>query len=87
MGESRKIEVQVEGPQGPVTLRAELGENLRSLLLASGLSPYRGSFKALNCQGMGICGSCRVSVKENGQWWSRRACQIRCFQPLEIELE
>ncbi len=87
MAENPKIELRVLRPEGELTLTPSLGENLRACLLAAGVSLYRGAFKSLNCQGMGVCGSCRVRVKEKGEWWSRRACQIRCFQSLEIELE
>ncbi|NBX82440.1 hypothetical protein EBQ90_05050 [bacterium] len=36
---------------------------------------------------MGICGTCKVRVKENGEWWEKRSCQIQCFNPLEIQLK
>jgi ferredoxin len=85
--EIQQIQVVVKQEEAVVTLTPKLGQNLRELLLEAGVSPYRGAFRSLNCQGLGVCGSCRVKVLENGQWWSRRACQIRCFQSLQIELE
>jgi ferredoxin len=38
------------------------GTNLRRLLLSSGLSPYNGKAKVLNCRGLGSCGTCAVSI-------------------------
>lgn len=63
------------------------GANLREVLLRKGLTPYTKFFKSMNCKGMGVCGSCRVAVRDNGTAWLRRSCQIRCFQDLEIELQ
>lgn len=85
--ENHQVEVEVRGEGETTVLVAALGQNLRELLIETGNSPYRGSFRSLNCQGLGVCGSCRVRVHEKGQWWSRRACQIRCIQRLQIELE
>ncbi len=39
------------------------GANVRKTLLAAGLSPYNGAMKALNCHGLGTCGSCAVRVE------------------------
>jgi ferredoxin len=83
----KPILVRVNDGERTRVLSAKVGKNLRELLLEGEASPYRGAFRTLNCQGLGVCGSCRVKVFENGEWWSRRACQIRCFQSLEIELE
>jgi ferredoxin len=71
----------------PKELKVKAGETLRSALLKEGCSPYRGQFRAMNCRGMGICGSCWVQVKEKGEFWQRRSCQIQCFQDLEIQLQ
>ncbi len=68
-------------------LWAEPGKTLREMLLAQGETPYQGPFRQLNCGGLGICGSCKVEVKENGEWWERRSCQLRCFHPIEIQVE
>ncbi|MFM8313551.1 MAG: hypothetical protein ACKOA8_04640 [Deltaproteobacteria bacterium] len=65
----------------------ELGSNLRKQLMEMGFSPYEGKFKNLNCQGMGVCGTCKVYVREQGEDWERRSCQIQCFQDLEIRLK
>lgn len=64
-----------------------IGSNLREVILALGFSPYQGKFKNLNCKGMGVCGTCKVLVREGDQDWDRRSCQIQCFQDLEIRLK
>lgn len=87
MHDSVKIHVAASEPGTHRVLIVPLGMNLRKALLENGLTPYRGSFRKVNCQGLGVCGSCKVRVRENGEWWSRRSCQIRCFQDIEIELE
>lgn len=68
-------------------IKVSLGVNLRKALLAAKRTPYRGSKNLFNCRGMGICGTCKILVKENGEWWERRSCQIQCFQSLEIQLK
>jgi ferredoxin len=68
-------------------LRVPRGKILRKALLESALSPYRNENKILNCRGMGICGTCKVLIKENEQWWERRSCQIQCFHDMEIQLK
>ena len=67
--------------------KAAVGSSLREALLGQGESPYRGAFRQVNCKGMGICGSCRVGVYQNGELWMKRSCQIRCFQDMQIELQ
>lgn len=68
-------------------VHAHHGETLRAALLRQDCSPYRGRFKKLNCGGMGVCGSCKVRVREEGELWERRSCQVRCFQDMEIEVQ
>lgn len=68
-------------------LKIPRGKILRKALLESALSPYQKEKKILNCRGMGICGTCKVLIKENNQWWERRSCQIQCFQDMEIQLK
>jgi ferredoxin len=68
-------------------LLVEPGVNLRAVLLANSFSPYEGKFKKLNCKGMGVCGTCKILVREGGEDWERRSCQIQCFQELEIRLK
>lgn len=40
------------------------GANLRAALRQEGLQVYKGIHKALNCRGLGLCGSCNVMVKK-----------------------
>ena len=44
------------------TIEVAEGANLRKTLLKSGISPYVGKDKFLNCLGNGFCGTCRVEV-------------------------
>jgi ferredoxin len=71
----------------PNVVEVERGENLRQVLLRESLTPYQGNKKIFNCRGMGICGTCKVLVFENGEWWDKRSCQIQCFKNLEIQLK
>ncbi len=82
-------EIRVHGREGSPThaLCVNSGVNLRVALLGALVSPYSGVNRRLNCKGLGVCGTCKVLVRENGEWWSRRSCQIQCFQDLEIQLE
>lgn len=68
-------------------IEAARGENLRQVLLKNGLTPYQGGRKIFNCRGMGICGTCKILVLENQEWWEKRSCQIQCFHNLEIQLK
>lgn len=87
--ESNQIQVTVRAGthSGAKILNVVAGANLREALLEQGLTPYKSFFQSINCKGLGICGSCRVGVRENGTIWARRSCQIRCFQDMEIELQ
>ena len=38
------------------------GDTLRDVLLDAGLSPHNGGADALNCRGLGSCGTCAVRV-------------------------
>ena len=80
-----QITIIKNGKEEQLVVKA--GENLRLILLKHKASPYRGRFRTMNCRGMGVCGSCWVNVKENGELWRRRSCQIQCFQDLEIQLQ
>ena len=68
------------------TLIAPSGSSLRDVLLENGFPPYVGKHLLVNCRGLGICGSCKVNVLEDGEWWERRACQLRVFSPLVVGL-
>ena len=43
------------------------GSNLRKSLVLHGKTPHRGLYKALNCRGMGLCGTCWVDVVQGGE--------------------
>jgi ferredoxin len=81
------VKITVKQKETQEVLWVSCGENLRAALLKRGRSPYRGCFRQLNCKGMGLCGSCKVRVREGKDLWERRSCQIQCFQEMEIELE
>lgn len=81
------ITVYRANKQEPVTIEALRGGSLRKVLLDAGLTPYQGNKKVFNCHGLGICGTCKVLLLENAEWWDRRSCQIQCFQNLEIQLK
>ena len=40
------------------------GANLRQEALKAGVSVYAGLHRYLNCRGLGLCGTCRVLVKQ-----------------------
>jgi ferredoxin len=44
-------------------LAAAAGARLRDVLLAGGATPHNGGARALNCRGLGTCGTCAVSVE------------------------
>jgi len=69
------------------SLKADFGKTLREALLEGEFSPYVGKNTLLNCRGMGICGTCVVTVIENDKRSEKRSCQIQCFKPMEIELQ
>ena len=81
------FQLDISWPGGSRRLEVAPGANLRETLLASSLTPYAEARRRLNCRGMGVCGSCKVLVREGTELWQRRACQIRCFQDMEIHLE
>ncbi|NBV50142.1 hypothetical protein EBR78_02845 [bacterium] len=86
---SNSISLTIHSPSANETqkITVQHGTLLRTALIQSGLSPYLGKHQIFNCRGMGICGTCKVRVKENGEWWEKRSCQIQCFNTLEIQLK
>ena len=44
-------------------ITCEKGQNLRSALVAAGVSPHNGKSKIANCHGLGTCGTCAVAVE------------------------
>ena len=83
----RNCEISVSHPDfGEKRFSVFSGATLREVLLENACSPYRGKFRLSNCRGLGICGSCKIEVLENGQWWERRACQIRIYQDTKVRM-
>lgn len=39
------------------------GANLRKVLVKNGIGPYNGLARAMNCHGLGTCGTCAVEVE------------------------
>lgn len=46
-------------------LEVNTGSNLRNVLIESGISPYKGLTKVLNCGGHGKCGKCDVEILDS----------------------
>jgi ferredoxin len=44
------------------TIECGLGAVLRDVLLEAGETPHNGGARALNCRGIGSCGTCAVEV-------------------------
>ncbi len=44
------------------TFECDRGANLRQVLLKNGIDLYNGGAKAINCRGIGTCGTCAVLV-------------------------
>jgi len=81
------FKIRVRSDHGTRELSGKRGETLRSILLANDCTPYRGFFERWNCGGLNVCGSCWVTIEENGEIWKRRSCQIRVYQDLEIQVQ
>src|SRR5438270_6337334 len=45
-------------------IEVEPGANLRAEAMKSGIQVYKGLSKLLHCPGIGLCGTCRVLVKD-----------------------
>ncbi|HIK46492.1 MAG TPA: (2Fe-2S)-binding protein [Leptolyngbyaceae cyanobacterium M65_K2018_010] len=45
------------------SFECETGANLRRVLLDQGIDLYNGQAKAINCRGLGSCGTCAVQVE------------------------
>ena len=52
------VRVRIRGRQ----VVATAGETVRSALLRRGLTPHNGRSQAINCRGLGTCGTCAVQV-------------------------
>ncbi len=44
------------------TIEVPRGVNLRKVALKAGINVYKGINQILNCQGHGLCGTCRVEI-------------------------
>lgn len=51
----------VRTEQGDLTCRP--GDNLRRVLMQSGVRLYNGPMRAVHCRGLGTCGTCAVRVE------------------------
>ena len=47
-------------------IRAKPGQRLRTALLLGGESPHNGGANAINCRGLGTCGTCAVEIVPSG---------------------
>ena len=47
-------------------VRARAGQRLRTALLRAGESPHNGGANAINCRGLGTCGTCAVEILPPG---------------------
>lgn len=45
-------------------IEVESGANLRQAARNAGIAIYKGLDRALNCRGLGLCGTCKVLVKK-----------------------
>ena len=45
-------------------LEVAQGSNLRQEVMKAGLELYKGADRILNCRGFGLCGTCKVVVKD-----------------------
>lgn len=52
------------GPEEVKTVEVEAGTNLRKAAMQNGIPVYKGVDQLLNCRGMGLCGTCKVLVKQ-----------------------
>ena len=48
---------------GTHVIECETGENLRRVLVRSGLPLYNGAAKAIHCRGLGTCGTCSLMIE------------------------
>ena len=65
---SGKEKKEVEVPEGA---------NLREQAMKAGLEVYSGMSRFLNCHGLGLCGTCRVLVKQGMENLSPRTFMER----------
>ncbi len=77
------------------------GRDLRTIALENGIELYPGLFKYLNCRGRGLCGTCRVRVRQQDLLSPRTraetaklpetdptlrlACQTACYGDVDVQ--
>ena len=60
------------------TFECPQGANLREVLLQNGIDLYNGATSAINCYGLGTCGTCAVQVEgavSETEWRERTKAQ------------
>ena len=65
---SGKDKKEVEVPEGA---------NLREEAIKAGVTVYKGIHQYLNCRGLGLCGTCRVLVKQGTESLSPKTLRER----------
>jgi ferredoxin len=58
------------------TIEASAGANLREVMLAADISPYRGPARLLNCRGKGDCKTCHVRIAPEKHVSPRTAAEL-----------
>jgi ferredoxin len=62
------------------------GANLREEARKAGVPVYTGIHRVLNCRGLGLCGTCRVLVKQGGENLSPRSKRERIKLALSLAI-
>ena len=90
--------VDVEHPDGTVTLSVAHGTVLRDALREAGLSPHSRVGRRVNCGGRGLCATCGVRVAdppEPEHWhddlaarfgYPRLSCQLRVTRDMCVRI-
>ena len=60
------------------------GANLRKEALKAGVQVYAGMHRYLNCRGLGLCGTCRVLVKQGAENLSPKTRRERFKMALSL---
>jgi ferredoxin len=92
--------VPVTFVENDIVVIAEKGQNLRKLCLENNIPLYGDVMQLLNCRGLGLCTSCRVSVDPNSGVTQptaiekvhlirdnpkfRLACQCEVTEPIKV---
>src|SRR3954453_13830617 len=65
-------------------IEVEAGANLRDAARQAGIPIYKGVDKYLNCRGLGLCGTCRVLVKQGMEHLSPKTRRERFTLALSL---